>query len=141
MGSLSVAIHLNFIKMATKDRIKLVIVGDGSCGKSCLIHTFESGSPKMEYILTVFETYVADIEYEGKSAELQMWDTAGQEDYDRLRQLSYPDTDVILICYNIGMPDTLENVQEKVTCRLYVPTPQVLIMTHALFIYISFPFY
>jgi Ras family protein A len=62
----------------------------------------------------VFENYVADIVFDGRPVELALWDTAGQEDYDRLRPLSYPDTDVLLICYSIIEPDTLENVPEKV---------------------------
>ena len=45
--------------------------------------------------------------------ELALWDTAGQEDYDRLRPLSYPDTDVILLCFAINNKDSLENVCEK----------------------------
>ena len=45
--------------------------------------------------------------------ELALWDTAGQEDYDRLRPLSYPDTDVILMCFSIDNPDSLENIPEK----------------------------
>jgi len=44
---------------------------------------------------------------------LALWDTAGQEDYDRLRPLSYPDTDVILMCFSIDSPDSLENIPEK----------------------------
>lgn len=39
--------------------------------------------------------------------------SAGQEDYDRLRPLSYPDSHIILICYAIDSPDSLDNVQEK----------------------------
>uniref|UniRef100_A0A672F7L4 Uncharacterized protein n=1 Tax=Salarias fasciatus TaxID=181472 RepID=A0A672F7L4_SALFA len=63
-------------------RKKLVIVGDGACGKTCLLIVF------------MFENYIADIEVDGnRSVELALWDTAGQEDYDRLRPLSYPDTD------------------------------------------------
>jgi small GTP-binding protein len=62
----------------------------------------------------VFENYVADVEVDGKHVELALWDTAGQEDYDRLRPLSYPDSHVILICFAIDSPDSLDNVQEKV---------------------------
>lgn len=64
----------------------------------------------------MFENYVADVEVDGKRVELALWDTAGQEDYDRLRPLSYPDSHVILICFAIDSPDSLDNVQEKVTC-------------------------
>ena len=66
------------------------------------------------YVPTVFENYVADVEVDGKHVELALWDTAGQEDYDRLRPLSYPDSHVILICFAIDSPDSLDNVQEKV---------------------------
>ncbi|TPX32406.1 hypothetical protein SmJEL517_g04449 [Synchytrium microbalum] len=68
---------------------------------------------KQVYVPTVFENYVADIVVDGKEIELALWDTAGQEDYDRLRPLSYPDSHVILICFAIDAPDSLENVQEK----------------------------
>lgn len=71
------------------------------------------------YVPTVFENYVADVEVDGKHVELALWDTAGQEDYDRLRPLSYPDSHVILICFAVDSPDSLDNVQEKV--RLYFP--------------------
>ncbi|CAM2107250.1 unnamed protein product [Caretta caretta] len=67
------------------------------------------------YVPTVFENYIADIEVDGKQVELALWDTAGQEDYDRLRPLSYPDTDVILMCFSIDSPDSLENIPEKWT--------------------------
>lgn len=66
------------------------------------------------YVPTVFENYVADVEVDGKHVELALWDTAGQEDYDRLRPLSYPDSHVILICFAVDSPDSLDNVQEKV---------------------------
>merc|ERR1712176_1390864 len=42
-----------------------------------------------------------------------MGDTAGQEDYDRLRPLSYPNTDVFIVCYSIISPTSLENVGNK----------------------------
>ena len=71
-------------------------------------------TPAQVYVPTVFENYVADVEVDGKHVELALWDTAGQEDYDRLRPLSYPDSHVILICFAIDSPDSLDNVQEKV---------------------------
>lgn len=53
--------------------------------------------------------------------ELALWDTAGQEDYDRLRPLSYPDTDVILMCFSIDSPDSLGKTEYKLlTCLLKV---------------------
>ncbi|KAL1923982.1 uncharacterized protein VTP21DRAFT_7017 [Calcarisporiella thermophila] len=94
-------------------RRKLVIVGDGACGKTCLLIVFSKGTFPEFYVPTVFENYVADVEVDGKHVELALWDTAGQEDYDRLRPLSYPDSHVILICFAIDSPDSLDNVQEK----------------------------
>lgn len=96
-------------------RVKLVIVGDGACGKTCLLIVFSKDQFPDVYVPTVFENYVADIEVDGKQVELALWDTAGQEDYDRLRPLSYPDTDVILMCFSIDSPDSLENIPEKWT--------------------------
>ncbi|CAK5082199.1 unnamed protein product [Meloidogyne enterolobii] len=96
-------------------RKKLVIVGDGACGKTCLLIVFSKDQFPDVYVPTVFENYVADIEVDGKQVELALWDTAGQEDYDRLRPLSYPDTDVILMCFSIDSPDSLDNIPEKWT--------------------------
>lgn len=94
-------------------RKKLVLVGDGACGKTCLLTVFCKDNFPLDYVPTVFETYVADVEVEGSQVELALWDTAGQEDYDRLRLLSYPDTDVIVMCFSIDLPDSLENIQDK----------------------------
>jgi len=74
---------------------------------------FSKGTFPEVYVPTVFENYVADVEVDGKHVELALWDTAGQEDYDRLRPLSYPDSHVILICFAVDSPDSLDNVQEK----------------------------
>ncbi|ODQ64273.1 hypothetical protein NADFUDRAFT_47520 [Nadsonia fulvescens var. elongata DSM 6958] len=94
-------------------RKKLVIVGDGACGKTCLLIVYSEGRFPEVYVPTVFENYVADVEIDGRRIELALWDTAGQEDYDRLRPLSYPDSNVILICFGVDSPDSLDNVQEK----------------------------
>ena len=46
--------------------------------------------------------------------QLALWDTAGQEDYERLRPLAYSKAHVILIGFSIDTPDSLENVRHKV---------------------------
>ena len=111
-------------------RKKLVIVGDGACGKTCLLIVFSKDQFPEVYVPTVFENYVADIEVDGKNVELALWDTAGQEDYDRLRPLSYPDTDVILMCYSIDSPDSLENIPEKWTpeVRHFCPSVPIVLV-------------
>lgn len=64
---------------------KLVIVGDGACGKTCLLQVFATGSFPEEYIPTVFENTIVDTVVDGRDVELALWDTAGQEDYDGMR--------------------------------------------------------
>lgn len=49
--------------------------------------------------------------------ELALWDTAGQEEYDRLRPLSYPETDLIFVCFAIDCPNSIDNVLDKVHIR------------------------
>ncbi|KAF7637122.1 Ras-like GTP-binding protein Rho1 [Meloidogyne graminicola] len=115
--------------MATIRR-KLVIVGDGACGKTCLLIVFSKDDFPEVYVPTVFENYVADIEVDQRQVELALWDTAGQEDYDRLRPLSYPDTNVILMCFSVDSPDSLENITEKWTpeVRHFCPNVPIILV-------------
>jgi small GTP-binding protein len=59
---------------------------------------------------------VTDCRVDGKSVQLALWDTAGQEDYERLRPLAYSKAHVILIGFSIDTPDSLDNVKHKVGC-------------------------
>ena len=93
--------------------IKVVVVGDGAVGKTSLLITHTSGKFPVDYIPTVFDNYSVNVMYEEKPVSLGLWDTAGEEDYDRLRPLSYPQTDVFIICYSIVSPASLENVISK----------------------------
>ena len=69
-----------------------------------------------DYVPTVFENYVLNKQYEGKIIEFALWDTAGQEEYDRLRPLSYPEAHVIFMCFAVDFPTSLENIEDKVCC-------------------------
>ncbi|KAI4279038.1 MAG: hypothetical protein LQ337_000553 [Flavoplaca oasis] len=54
-----------------------------------------------------------DIFVDGVHLELSLWDTAGQEEFDRLRSLSYDDTHTIMLCFSVDSKDSLENVESK----------------------------
>jgi len=69
---------------------------------------------------------------DGQTVQFALWDTAGQEDYEQLRPLSYPNTDVIIVCFSIDNRDSFENVSLKWVneVRHFCPrTPIVLVGT------------
>jgi Rho family protein len=92
---------------------KLVLLGDGASGKTSLLNVFTRGYFPTVYEPTVFENYVHDIFVDNVHIELSLWDTAGQEEFDRLRSLSYDDTDLIMLCFSVESKDSLENVESK----------------------------
>lgn len=93
---------------------KIVIVGDGACGKTSLLARFTKGEfPEGDYIPTIFDNTVKDVIVDSRMIHAELWDTAGQEDYDRLRTLSYPDSDVVIIAFSVDIRESLDNILVK----------------------------
>lgn len=92
---------------------KIVVVGDGMVGKTAMLHSYANNSFPTGYEPTIFDNYSVCLMFGDRPCSLCLWDTAGQEDYDRLRVLSYLNTDCVLICYSTVRPESWENVVAK----------------------------
>ncbi|GBB87931.1 hypothetical protein RclHR1_14420002 [Rhizophagus clarus] len=94
-------------------KIKCVVVGDNNVGKTELITTYLTNKFPSDYTPIVFDNYAVTIMIGNEPILFGLSDTAGQEDYDRLRPLSYLQTDVFLICFSVMSPNSLRNIEEK----------------------------
>jgi Ras homolog gene family, member A len=93
---------------------KLVLVGDGACGKTCLLEVFKRNKFPEEYIPTVVDNFVKEVSIgDGRTVSLALWDTAGQEAYDSVRPMSYSMTDLVILCYSVESEEMLPNITKK----------------------------
>ncbi|XP_074661341.1 cell division control protein 42 homolog [Tubulanus polymorphus] len=92
--------------------LKCTVVGDGAIGKTCMLISYASNRFPTSYVPTVFDNYAVNINIHGTLYCLGLFDTAGQEAFDRLRALTYPGSDVVLVCFSIASPSSYANVHE-----------------------------
>ena len=93
--------------------IKLVVIGDSGVGKTAVIVSYhEDGFPN-EHLPKVCDNITSLIKLNKMSIQLGIWDVSGHKDFDRLRPLSYPRTDVFLLMYDISNKDSLKNLAIK----------------------------
>lgn len=95
-------------------QVKVLVVGDGAVGKTSTLLHYVNGSVDLDvYVPTIFDNYSCVVNLNGEKARLDLWDTAGQEDYDRLRALSYGQTDVIVLMFAVDRTSSFENIEDK----------------------------
>nr|NP_001027963.1 Rac4 protein [Ciona intestinalis]CAD48478.1 Rac4 protein [Ciona intestinalis] len=93
--------------------VKCVVVGDGAVGKTSMIITYTTNGFPQDNVPSVLDNHTSNIMVDGKPINLSLNDTASAEKYDRLRPLSFPQTDVFLICFSLVSPPSFENVRAK----------------------------
>jgi small GTP-binding protein len=93
--------------------LKIIALGDGAVGKTTMLLSYTTNTFTDTYIPTVFDNYIANIVVDKEIYNLQLWDTAGQEDYDRIRPLCYASTDICLVCYSVINKTSFDNAIYK----------------------------
>eukprot|EP01103_Thecamoeba_quadrilineata_P003278 TRINITY_DN13071_c0_g1_i1.p1 TRINITY_DN13071_c0_g1~~TRINITY_DN13071_c0_g1_i1.p1 ORF type:complete len:220 (-),score=29.53 TRINITY_DN13071_c0_g1_i1:249-908(-) len=93
--------------------LKCVLIGDSEVGKTSLLISYTENRFPEENVPTVYDNITTAIDLNGKYLNLSLWDTVGQDEYSKLRSLTYPDTDVFLVCFSLVYPPSLHNVEDK----------------------------
>ena len=88
--------------------IKCVVVGDLTVGKTCLLESYTSGASSIDRLVIRYDNYSANVIVDERQVNLGLWDTIGHEDYDRLRPLCYPQTQVFLVCFSVVDPSSFD---------------------------------
>lgn len=108
------------------EEIKVVVVGDGYTGKTTLCIVYKDGEyPQDPYVPTIFENYAATMTWNNRRYILNLFDSAGQEEYDQLRIMAYPNTNIFILCFSIVDPDSYSNILSKWIPELNRYAPRV----------------
>lgn len=108
----------------------MTVVGDGDTGKTCMLIVYKDKKYEEYYIPTVFDSYSMNVRVNGRTCTIVLQDTAGQEEYDRLRPLSYPETDVFIMCFSVDKRASYNNIINKwiPEIRHHRPTAKIILV-------------
>ena len=91
--------------------LKYIIIGDAAVGKSNLLLRYTHGQFKPEYQLTIGVEFGAkNIQINNKIFRIQIWDTAGQENFRSITRAYYKNSVCALVVYDISSRDSFTNV-------------------------------
>ncbi|KMT07912.1 hypothetical protein BVRB_6g145160 [Beta vulgaris subsp. vulgaris] len=92
---------------------KLLLIGDSSVGKSCLLLRFADDSYVDSYISTIGVDFkIRTVELDSKTVKLQIWDTAGQERFRTITSSYYRGAHGIIIVYDVTEMESFNNVKQ-----------------------------
>jgi small GTP-binding protein len=114
----------------SQPKIKCVIVGDSTVGKTSCLISYTTNTFPSEFVPTTMDNHTARVMLDDEPAAVEIWDTNGTDGMDRLRPLSYPGTDVFLIAFNIISPYSFTSVRSKwlVELKQHMPTAPILLV-------------
>ncbi|KAJ7656507.1 P-loop containing nucleoside triphosphate hydrolase protein [Mycena polygramma] len=107
-----------------RETIKLVVVGDIAVGKTCLLIS-RTTNKFPDFVPTVFDNWAETVMVGEKPYSLGFWDTCAKEEYGRLRPLTYPQTDVFLVCFDVTSPPSFASVKTKWLPEVHFHCPHV----------------
>jgi len=112
------------------ESVKVLVVGDATVGKTSILLTVTTGHFPTEYVPTVVDTFRHNIMSGAKVYSLSLWDTAGQEEFANLRQKSYRDTDVFVLCFSVVDEASWDNLRSKWLPEIEreVPNPSIVLV-------------
>jgi small GTP-binding protein len=118
--------------MGEKISPKLILVGSSGVGKTSLVGCFfhqQFDSRALPTVAPAFCTASVTVG-SGRTIELQIWDTAGQEQYQSISQMFYRDSNIAFICFNEAEFSSIQRWVDRVNeftsdCQVYLVGTQV----------------
>ncbi len=96
-----------------KNKVKLIVVGEGAVGKTSIISQFIEQKFSEEYFWTIGrDKILKELEIEKKKIQLEIWDTPGQERFSQVNKIFMKNTKIALIVYSIIDKKSFENLDK-----------------------------